>query len=257
MSVYVVTGKLGSGKTKYAVKMLRDAVRRGVLIAGNLNLNLKGFEHGGKPVRYARVPDKPTAADLEALGDGSGGSVDEDKFGVLVLDELGTWLNARSFLDKRRAAVIDWLLHARKHGWTVYLIVQSLEIVDKQVRSAIAQYLCHVVRADRIRIPVVGRLFGKRGFLPRAHVVKITMVDVPGLTIDRAFFRADDLHPLYDTRQIFVDDGAQLKWLSSADDRPPAPEPEPRSPLYLALASVVDRDLRWRALCLAHRKGML
>ena len=152
-----------------------------------------------------RVPDKPTAADLDAAGHGNPDSYDEDKNGVLVLDELGSWLNARSFQNEHRAGILDWLIHARKKGWDVYLIVQNLDMIDKQVRVGLAEYLVKCIRAGKVRIPVIGQILGSKGRFPRFHIAQVSMADVPGMQVDREFFRGDDLHTAYDTRQIFRD----------------------------------------------------
>lgn len=210
MAVYVVQGKLGTGKTKYAVSKLQEALRQGRRVATNLDLFM---EHLVGPMNKSivmRLPDKPSADDLMALGHGNPDSYDEERNGVLVLDELGSWLNSRQFQDKSRQALIDWLIHARKYGWDCYLIVQNVNMLDKQVREALAEYLIKTIRADKIRIPIVGTVLGKKGRLPRFHIARIYIADMPNVVVDREFFRGDDLHKAYDTRQIFKDGGCGL-----------------------------------------------
>lgn len=207
MAVYIVQGKLGTGKTKYCVGKLREALAQGRRAATNLNLHMEHLCSSNSRASVIRVPDKPTADDLAVMGHGNPDSYDEERNGVLVLDELGSWLNSRQFQDKGRAALIDWLIHARKHGWDCYLIVQHLNMVDKQVRDALAEYIVRTIRADKMRIPMVGTFLGdKWGRMPRFHIARIGLSDAPGLTIDRDFFRGDDLHDAYDTRQVFKDD---------------------------------------------------
>ena len=217
MAVYVVQGKLGTGKTKFAVGKLREALIAGKRTATNLNITIEALVPSSNRGVVVRVPDKPTAEQLDAIGHGNPDSYDEDKNGVMVLDELGSWLNARQFQDKNRAALIDWLIHARKKGWDVYLIVQHADMVDKQVRMALAEYMVKCIRADKIRIPIVGAFLGSKGRLPRMHIAKISLADVPGVTVDQEWFRGDHLHAAYDTRQIFRDDpeGAPFSYLSA------------------------------------------
>lgn len=205
MAVYIVQGKLGTGKGKFVMGKMREALLAGKKVVTNFDLWVEKLLPSYMRFSVIRVPDKPTAADLDLAGHGNPDSYDEEKNGVLVLDELGSWLNARSYQDQHRAALLDWLIHARKKGYDVYLIVQNVSMVDKQVREALAEYLVKCIRADKIRIPVVGRMLGKRGRLPRFHIAQITMADVPGVQVDREFFRNDDLQPAYDTRQIFRD----------------------------------------------------
>lgn len=208
MAVYSVEGKLGTGKTKFCVWMAQQALLAGRRVASNVDLDctvLTPFKRS----MYVRIPDKPTARDFEAMGHGNPDSYDEDRNGVLILDELGTWLNSRAFQDKDRMPVIDWLIHARKHGWDVYLIVQDAGMIDKQVREALIEYQCRCMNLAKIRIPVVGKLlsvfYERAGYLPRMHVVTARTGYGQGqIVADRWTFRGADLHAAYDTRQVFT-----------------------------------------------------
>lgn len=209
MAVYSVEGKLGTGKTKFAVYQAQLALIAGRKVASNVDLKPEILCPYRKR-HYIRIPDKPTAADFEAMGHGNPDTYDEDRNGVLILDELGTWLNTRNFQDKGRAAVIDWLIHARKHGWDVYLIVQDAGMIDKQVREALIEYQCRCMNLSKIRIPVFGRflsLISERwGYLPRMHTVTArTGYGQNAIIAEKWMYRGRDLHAAYDTRQIFTD----------------------------------------------------
>ncbi len=211
MAVYIVTGKLGNGKTLVSVGRIRDALNRGCRVATNLDIDLKGMYHRQKKnVELLRIPDKPTISDLEAIGRGYQGKVyDESKFGLLVLDECGTWFNSRNWQDKSRAPVIDWFLHARKLGWHVYIIVQDIKLIDSQARDALAEFVVFCRRLDNLRIPLIGPLIKLvTGFnlrLPRMHRAKVTYSD-SDLVSDVWWYRGDDLFPAYDTMQVFRSD---------------------------------------------------
>lgn len=220
MPVYSVEGKLGTGKSKFAVWQAKRALLQGRRVAANFDLRLDKLVPGRR-AHYVRIPDKPTAADLEAVGHGNPDSYDEDRNGVMLLDELGTWLNARSFQDKTRAAVLDWLIHARKFGWDVYLIVQDSLMIDKQVRESLIEYRVKMFRGDKIKIPFIGgilnEIFGGRvGYLPRFHLAVSRVGDGQNSVVaERWMFRGDDLHDAYDTRQVFRSDyphGAHSVW---------------------------------------------
>lgn len=204
MPVYVVTGKLGTGKGKFCVWKMQEALRQGRRVATNFDLKLENLLPSDSKMTASRVPDKPTADDLDAVGHGNpGDSYNEEKNGIMCLDELGSWLNSRTFGGPERAALIDWLIHARKKGWDVYLIVQNIEMIDKQVRTGLAEYIVKCMRADKIKLPVIGAVMGKLGKLPKFHIANTSMADVPGLVIDRDWFKGHDLHAGYDTLQIF------------------------------------------------------
>lgn len=209
MPVYSVEGKLGTGKTKFAVWRAQEALRDGRRVASNVDLVLEKLTPERRST-YIRIPDKPSPEQLAAIGHGNPDSYDEDRNGVLILDELGTWLNSRNFQDKTRAGILDWLIHARKLGWDVYLIVQDAGMIDKQVRDAIIEYQCKCMRADKVRIPIIGgflRGFGKRaGYMPRMHLVAARVGQgANAIVAERWVYRGDDLHCAYDTRQTFTD----------------------------------------------------
>lgn len=228
MAVYSVEGKLGTGKTKFAVWRARIALVQGRKVASNVDLFLDKLLPY-QATSYIRLPDKPTADDLMACGHGNPDSYDEDRNGIMILDELGTWLNARSFQDKGRAAVLDWLIHARKLGWDVYLIVQDAGMIDKQVREALIEYRVKMFRGDKIKIPIIGGILndlfgGRAGYLPRFHLAVSRVGDgVNAVVAERWMFRGDDLHAAYDTRQVFRPDyphGTHCIW------HPGVPKPE-------------------------------
>jgi hypothetical protein len=212
MPVYSVEGKLGTGKTKFAVWRATEAIRTGRRVASNVDLQLDVIAKPGTRPSYIRVPDKPTGDDLAAIGHGNPESYDEDRNGVLLLDELGTWLNSRSFQDKSRAGVLDWLIHARKFGWDVYLIVQDANMIDKQIRESLIEYQCKCMRADKVRIPLIGGLIndafgGRWGYFPRAHLVAARLGSGQGAVVaERWVYRGEWLHKAYDTRQSFTTD---------------------------------------------------
>lgn len=204
MPVYFFTGKLGSGKTLMAVERVDEALRRDVRVASNIDFNLDGLiSYGNKHSRIARVPDKPTSEDLTHLGLGYEGKYDEKKAGLLVLDELGTWLNSRSWNDKARRPFIDWCLHARKYRWDIIFIVQDVSMVDGQVRAALCEYLVKCRRTDRMKIP------GTNLAPPKVHMAGVYYGDDTSSDKNRVetiMYRGVKLFEAYDTEQCFIDD---------------------------------------------------
>lgn len=89
MAVFSVEGKLGTGKTKFAVYMAQLALLAGRKVASNVDIKPE-ILCPWRRRHYVRIPDKPTAADFEAMGHGNPDTYDEDRNGVLLLDELGT-----------------------------------------------------------------------------------------------------------------------------------------------------------------------
>ncbi|MBF0633008.1 MAG: hypothetical protein HQL89_18770, partial [Magnetococcales bacterium] len=99
MPAYVITGKLGAGKSLVAVSRMLEYLYQGRKVATNMNLypeNLVGY--WSKRTKIFRVPNKPSIDDLNALPLGhDGDGPDDSKNGALVLDECGTWFNSRGW----------------------------------------------------------------------------------------------------------------------------------------------------------------
>jgi Zonular occludens toxin (Zot) len=205
MSNYLVSGKLGTGKGKYTVRQMQTHLKKGLRVATNCDLFLEHLLPSQSRMTAVRVPDKPSPLDLDLIGPGceEADKYDEEKYGIMVLDELGSWLNARSHASADRQAFVDWIIHARKKRWHVYFIAQDLEMIDRQVRQGLVEYLVKVVRGDKIKIPVVGSLLGKLGKLKGLHIANTSMVEMPGYVVERDWFRGNDIHKGYDTLQVF------------------------------------------------------
>ena len=210
MAVYFLTGKLGAGKTLAAVGRIRDYLIQGRPVATNLDIDLVKLvgPKAKSPVLY-RLPDKPSLVDFETIGKGNT-SYDESRNGLIVLDECGTWFNSRTWGDKERQSIINWFLHARKLGWDLIFIVQSIAIVDKQARLTLAEHVVYCRRLDKVTIPFVSSiwklLFDKPLRLPQIHMAIVKYGDQPtSLTVDKWWYLGRDLYPAYDTKQAFSD----------------------------------------------------
>lgn len=217
MPVYIVTGKLGSGKTLASVGRIRDYLLEGRKVATNLNLNLEKLVGNYKKntVVY-RVPDRPKAEDLDNIGLGYDGDfIGEERNGALVLDECGTWFNAREWNAEGRQELLDWVIHARKRRWDVFFIVQDLSVLDKQARVMFAEHVVYCRRSDRFNIPFVSfiwKLFTDKGLpLPKVHIGFVRYGDTANSKIvDKWIYRGTNLYNAYDTAQIFTEKSDEL-----------------------------------------------
>lgn len=237
MAVYAITGKLGSGKGKGAMKLLRDYLRAGKRVATNCDIFMEHMMPGQSKQSVIRVPDKPTSADLYAIGSGNRfidfepivkhtakgfeytppsprllPGFDESHNGALFLDECASWLNTRTFQDKGRGELLEWAIHARKYGWDVYFICQNISQIDKQLRDSLFEYVVRMSRLDRMKVPFVSATFKlvtagfSDGSLPRMHIGVVRLGCSPdGIVADRWHFRGDDLNKAYNTTQVFSD----------------------------------------------------
>jgi hypothetical protein len=211
MADYVVTGKKGSGKTLFCTGIIRDALIEHRRVATNIDVRMEHLCIPMSRQTIIRLPDRPTVQDMLAIGYGAPEEeFDEDKNGVIVLDEASHFLNARSWGDKDRQPLIDWLTLSRKYNWNTYFLCQGLGQIDKQIRDALVEYHVAVKRTDRWSIPVITSLtkpFVKGGVrFPKLHIgiVKHGM-DRDSLKIDTIFYRGKDLFHCYNTKQKLVD----------------------------------------------------
>jgi hypothetical protein len=221
MAVYIITGKLGAGKSLTAISMMQRYINQGRRIATNMDIYPEHFSNkNNRHVSITRVPDKPRVENLNALGMGYDGDYrGEDHNGLLLLDEGGTWLNSRGWADKSRAPVIEWFLHARKYRWDMAIIIQNIEMMDKQARVSLAEHTVWMRRFDRFRIPLLGRLTKLMGYEvrpPKIHTAVIKYGDTQQHpTVDRWNYIGTSLYPLYNTEQAFVDsEGGNYSLLS-------------------------------------------
>lgn len=209
---FILTGKKGAGKGIVALGMIKEYLDRGRPIATNLNLFMEHLTPlYDREARVYRLPDQPMAEDMEMLGKGNldkhgNPSPDESKNGLVVLDECGSWLNAREFRDKSRAPLFDWFLHSRKLGWDVVYIVQDLSVLDKQFRESFGEHVIYTVRLDRFPIPVVSfflKIIGAK--LPKYHVGIVRYGLLPSSPVsERKIYLGRKFYKAYDTLQRFT-----------------------------------------------------
>lgn len=157
--IYLLYGQPGTGKTTLATGIMLDYLRAGRRVVSNFALDTApaSFKPKGKMAdAYVHVlPPNPTLQQLLDIGLGwfdEGDIGREDIAGLLVIDEAGPWLSARTWNDKERAAIIDWFLQSRKRGWDVIFIAQAPTLIDKQAREAVVEGYVRIRRTDRLMI---------------------------------------------------------------------------------------------------------
>jgi hypothetical protein len=208
MADYIVYGKKGDGKSLVCVGKMRDALLAGHRVATNLNLNLeKLLPIGTRNVSCIRLPDYPTLGDMEALGVGSD-VLDEERYGLIVLDEMAVWMNSRSYGEKGRLPLLSWFVHSRKKRWHCMFICQGMNQLDKQFREALADHQVSCKRLDKLRIPFIGpmtkHILGKEIRPPKVHVAGVRYgMEHNALKSDTWTYMGRDLYRAYDTEQVF------------------------------------------------------
>ena len=210
MTDYAVTGKKRSGKGLFCAGLIRDALLEGRRVATNMDIYLDEMLGPLNKSTLIRLPDCPTADDMAIIGKGyEGDSIDDERNGLIILDEASKYFNTRQWGDKGRQPLLDWLIHSGKLRWDVYYQMQGLTQVDKQLRETQVEYHVSVKRTDRWPIPFVtplARLVGLTVRFPKMHLgIFRHGVAHDSMLVDRKFYRAKDLYTAYDTEQVYLD----------------------------------------------------
>lgn len=220
-----VTGRLGTGKTLVSVGVAMQYLKKGRMVATNVDLYPEHFrDKRNRDTRIYRLPDHPSSDDLKSLPPGNatlvsgpdgslipGPKYDPSANSLLLLDELAQFLNTRSYGDKDRLNIISFLVLLRKRGWDAYFIVQHIDMVDKQIREALAQETGYCRDMSRIPIPLLGgltrKLFGKALTFPKSfRVVFKDGYSTDGIVIEKKTIPAGNIKRCYNTAQVLDKD---------------------------------------------------
>lgn len=207
MSVYIITGEQGEGKGIMAMMQIQEALWAKKRVVTNINLNLENFSLKKEAKNVLRCSDFPPASELWALGKGYP-TYDEKKFGLIVLDEMGIYLNSRNFKAEGREDFIKWLRHVRKLHWDLMILVQSAESLDKQIRNGLAHFQVKCKALDKMTVPFVSPIskyfFNRKLTLPKFHFGLVKRGFGPSaVKVDTWSTRGTEFYKCYDTGQLY------------------------------------------------------
>jgi hypothetical protein len=208
MGNWTVTGELGAGKTILSTGKIRQFLLDGKKVASNIDLFLEWMLPWHSKVTYTRVTDFPDEPELKALGIG-GDSPKESTFGLLALDELAMFLNARSWQKDGRDAFIIFQRHLRKRRWHTLFLAQDVDSIDKQARNALVERVVRAGRTDRVRLPLVGgilQFLGFSGMRPQKHIGYVyygKSVGPHAKWTEKWEYSGNELYNAYNTEQEF------------------------------------------------------
>lgn len=195
-----------TGKSLFAVGLIQDYLHEGRHVVCNFPLNYDAIQSTlGKRYKKARITicsARPSSAEMFALGKGYHPDFpdDEEKGGLIVIDEAGTWINSRTWQDKDRAQLIKWFTLSGKLGWDVLLLVQSPELLDKAIVGAGLEIFGRVMRTDRVKIPWLGIK------MPRFHVCTFRYgLDANSVKCFSKMYRGNGIYKYFDTHFMFED----------------------------------------------------
>lgn len=145
--IYFYSGRPGSGKSLHCAKMIDQYHRRGRNVICNFEVNQdfwkkKKCKKNDMLNDYALVKEvSNTELTVDFLMDfadkyhkrNSRGQIIE-KQTLLIIDECQTMFNSRSWNQKGRSAWVIFFTQHRKFGYTVILVSQHKDLIDKQIR---------------------------------------------------------------------------------------------------------------------------
>jgi len=192
LGLVVVKGKMGAGKTMFAVRYILQDLAKGRVVYSNIELNWEACVryHKKRGIEVPRENYRHLTVEHnwhEQLAEGS----------LVVLDEAQLTYNARDFgkTDKEERDLLTFIPQARKWGCQVWIVTQHEGNVDTQfLRQAAYYYRAY----DLWHNPLIKML------LPWPFSI-ISKLDSDGKTRLESFWmhRGKELYQCYDTRQKY------------------------------------------------------
>lgn len=136
MTIYLVTGTPGSGKSLSMAASIYWHVRMKRPVVANFDINRELFKDSGS-FQYLDGSEYT----YENLRDISKEYFSEHPFHESTLrlywDECQIWLNSRDWSKSDRRDLIKFFTQHRKMGYDIYLITQFDQMLDKQIRALV------------------------------------------------------------------------------------------------------------------------
>jgi len=229
MSVYLIEGLPGNGKTLWLIDLMFADLKRGKHVYTNVDLNLSQFDHltpmQFRIVRYmqhskyfapnrliSRIVlslthtvfprDKPLSHYYHRIW--STDELDGLTNGNIYLDEANLYYNSRKFADLSEEDM-RLLAQHRHYGLNIFGTVQAIKRVDLILRE-LSAYVFNIQKLITIRIPYTKISFG---FFVIRTFRAATLLDSSGDGTEfhqvgwfRILFVDPTLFALYDTTQI-------------------------------------------------------
>lgn len=206
--MYMITGKVGGGKTLFALTQILDLLVRGCCVVTNIALEPLGVDAAMKKRGRRLVDGQIRPYDFEADPEFQGNipwGVPGYPVAVFV-DEAQLYYNAAQArtLESRLMRLISFLTQSRKASVDVWFITQHDTTIWAQFRhQCLFGYKCRDMRV--VSLPFVGQIGG----LGLAWV-KYDMISGETMETGRTPL-SKDLFACYNTRQMYDSQMAELQ----------------------------------------------
>ena len=145
--IYFYSGRPGSGKSLHCAKMIDKYHRKGKNVICNFEVNQNFWKHKrckkNKFLNDYGIIQELTNEELtiDFLMDFANKNHKRNKRGqiiekqtLLIIDECQTMFNSRSWNQRGRSEWVIFFTQHRKFGYTVILVSQHKDLIDKQIR---------------------------------------------------------------------------------------------------------------------------
>lgn len=199
--IYVVSGKLGSGKSYHCCRMAIDHLLKGGVVATNMAIDLDAvqsiYHRRLLPWQLVKVdaasdPRKIPRGDFRGSG---------RRRVMVILDEALNWFaSSAGAKDERKSTWGEWLRQSDKLGQDTYFIAQNFERSAKWIRE-LAQVALRVINFGNfhvLRMPVgkwlhLGRIYA----VAKYEISTVTLLNIWTYWIEPRVWRC------YKTAELF------------------------------------------------------
>lgn len=147
--LYFFSGLPGSGKSLHCAKMIDQYHKRGKNVICNFEVNdhfwdkckrIKKNKHTGNYGIVQEVTNEKLTVDYlldfaEKYHEKNERGQIKEKQTLLIIDECQTMFNSRSWNQNGRSRWVIFFTQHRKFGYTVILVSQNKNLIDKQIRG--------------------------------------------------------------------------------------------------------------------------
>lgn len=133
--IYLYTGTPGSGKSYHAAEVVDRALRRGIPVIANFEVNLNPKRHKAEFIMIDTLDMTPETFMRYAEEHFKPGR--DEHQGIIIIDEAQIPFNSREGLNRNRMKWISFFSKHRHYFYDIILITQHDRMLDRQIRSLV------------------------------------------------------------------------------------------------------------------------
>lgn len=215
--LYFFSGLPGSGKSLHCAKMIDQYHRRGKNVICNFEVNehfwdkkknLKKNKYTGEYGIIQEVANDNLTVDYlldfaEKYHEHNDRGQIKEKQTLLIIDECQTMFNSRSWNQKGRSNWIIFFTQHRKFGYTVILVSQNKNLIDKQMRGVFEYDFEHRnVKNFKIIGLVLSIILRNFFIIPVKWMASGKHDHVEFMIAPRKYYKLYDSYKIFDTKTL-------------------------------------------------------